>query len=184
MNILPFPRGETLCGANVTAGDTVFESWQGRVIPVSYDTVFEKDVPLELMLVRNDSGAAITKGYHFFKPSAADTTADFPMAVSGVTDALGQFGYLIDPAYGASPSIADNDLFCVVRKGLGKAKAESTTVSLSANAAFVADALGRMDGAAPAAGAAVLGRVMRAADTTGQVYTVYIDGSVVGGEGT
>jgi hypothetical protein len=133
--------------------------------------------------VKNDSGAAITSARKFYKFATTDAL-DFGRRIADVNDSAGGVCKPMDDAYVVGTSIADDDLFYVVEAGPCYVNTEASSVSLSAGGAVVSDASGLVDGAAPAAGNYICGRIDADCTTTSTAVVIHVEAGLVGGEGT
>lgn len=157
---LPFPRGETFNeGDLVTMGDTYFDHLEGQVFEVE-DTEHDTGVKTLLMIVKNDSDAAITPANQLLRFSTG--SKDFGRRITGETNSAGMVCVPIDDAYGSSPAIADNDLFYVVVDGWCDIMTGATAIDLSAHDAVTCDNSGALGAAAAAAGEFVIGTIDQA----------------------
>lgn len=118
---LPFPRGNTFndappSGGLVTLGDTGLSEYEGKIYEVP-DTVHGTGRPVLLMIVKNDTGAAITVARKFCKFSAA-TALDWGRRIGTFpNNTAGGVCVPLDDAYTVGKSIADDDLFYVLLYG-------------------------------------------------------------------
>ena len=110
---LPFERGATYFG-DQTPDATVAVHLEGKRF-LHPDTVNGRGPDVVLRVVRNVKGSAITvtQGLGY-----AAGTAKTGTEVDGAVDAISDISYIIDDAYPASFSIADDDLFYVVEEGV------------------------------------------------------------------
>ena len=167
---LPFPRGQTFSDAGVvTMTDTFYQHLEGKIFNVK-DTEHGTGVPIYLMVVKNDSGSAITVENRLMKFSLTSAT-DFGRRISGFNDVAGGLSVPLDDAYSIT-SIPDDDLFYVIIRGYCAIKTEASSAALEAGWAVTSDASGYIDGAAAAVGNAVVGTVTE--DTTDEATEVKV----------
>jgi hypothetical protein len=175
--LLPFPRGQTMVGGAFTPAVGYGSNVWGQVYDVM-DTVHGTNKPMKLRAMSCE--AAITVARKFYMPGT--TALDFGRTIAGVNSAAGGPAWALDDAYTVGDTIPQYDVAWFVEEGPVYVKSESSSVSLSQFGGVVSDTSGLIDGAAPAAGNVVLGRLDIAATATSTNYVVHI-GKMVGGEG-
>jgi hypothetical protein len=108
---LPFPRGSTAnADGLLTPGDTGLQEFEGKVFEVP-DTVHGTAINPLLIILQNDTGAAITVARKFGEFAGA-TALDFGRRVGTFPcDTEGAICVALDDAYTVGATIADNDLF-------------------------------------------------------------------------
>lgn len=169
---LPFPRGQTFSDGVLTMTDQFHSAQEGRVYEVD-DTVHGTGVKIKLRVVKNDTGAAITVTREFAQfsgpPTGHGDVLDFGRRIGRVGVNLSAHGVIVKPiddAYTVGQVIPAGDLFYVIESGWATVLTEGVLVALPARTAIAADAAGRINGAAAAAGQYVVGTM------DGPCYTV------------
>lgn len=160
---LPFPRGRTAGDGELSLDDTTLQDLEGKRYVVD-DDVHNTGLPVVLMVVKNDTGAAITVARKFGEFSAADTydmgrrLGQFPANTEGA------IAVPLDDKYTVGQSIPDDDLFYVILKGPVSVLAAATVVNLAAHIPVMTSSTGLVaDAAAPTAGSFVIGTLAYAA---------------------
>lgn len=176
---LPFERGDTACGAGETPGAAdIYESLVGRV----YETEdADTSEPIQLLVARNISGSAITGAKKFYRFGTGQY--DFGRNVLSLADAAGQVCKPMDPKLNGV-DIHDHDLFYLVYGGPAEGLTETTAVSLAAHSPITTTCVGTIDGAVPAAGDFIIGRVDQNIARTGIAMRIHVSPGWSGGEGT
>jgi hypothetical protein len=171
---LPFPRGRTLSDAGVaTVSDTYYEHLEGRIYSVR-DTVHSKGIPIHLIVLKNDTGAAITVARRGVRFSTTDAY-DFGRRVAGWVNAAGQVGVPIDDDYSLGFSIPDNDLFYGIVRGYCTINTEATSVDLHKHGAITWEANGYVDGAEAGTGDFIIGTCDETTQLTNHPLRVFVD---------
>ncbi len=163
--------------------DTNYVSWEGRIFETS-DTVHGTGQTIKLRVVKNDltaSGAAITVARDLCQFSSADE-GDFGRRIGyfGTACSAGVVSKPLDDAYVVGSEIPDNDLFYVVEEGWCDIRTESSTANLSAHDPIAADGDGRINGAAAAAGEAVIGFIDQATTEESTAVRCWVNGGLSG----
>lgn len=126
---LPFPRGRTASDKGlVTLSDSWCDYLEGTMWVVQ-DTIHKSAVPTHLMIVKNDSTAAITVARLLYKFSTTDAY-DFGRRIAGLNTTAGGICVPIDDAYAVGFSIPDNDLFYVIVRGFATLTATASSPNL------------------------------------------------------
>jgi len=175
---LPFPRGGTwgdFGNAGLTLSDTVPSTQEGMEYTVQ-DTVNGTLRPVTLVVLKNDTGAAITVAKKFLKFSTT-SAKDIFRRCAGYNDAAGGLVVAMDDAYTVGDSIPDDDLFYAVVEGPVQLTTEASSVNLAAGNAVASDASAFVNGAVAAAGEFVAGTMDVASTTTGETVLVYMAGN-------
>ena len=175
---LPFPRGQTMGDGVLTLTDTYRDSLEGRLFTVP-DTVNATGMEVTLRVVKNDTGSAITVARDLCQFSVA-TAKDFGRRIDshGSACTAGDISKPMDDAYTVAQSIPDDDLFYVVDEGPCQIRTESSSCSLTAQDAVAADGDGRINGAAAAAGEAVVGVIDATTAEESTAVLVYVTGGL------
>ena len=176
--VLPWPRGKTACYDEVTPAATIYDQFCGQVYEAE-DTVHGTKQKVLLRVMRLE--AAITSANKFYK--SGTTALDFGRTISALNNVAGGPCWALDDAYTEGTSLLQYDLAYFVEEGPVYVDTELSAVSLAQHGTVVSDASGLVDGAAPAAGNCILGRIDAASTTTNSRVVVHI-GRLVGGEGT
>lgn len=166
-NTLPFERGDTFNeGSWLTLDDTVLKSLEGRTFWAK-DTVHNSGMPVGLIAVKNDTGAAITIARKFCKFSATDKF-DFPRRIGTFpNNTAGGICVALDDAYTVGNTIPDDDIFWCVFWGPVNVLTAATVASLATGVPVSSTNAGVInDAATVAAGSVVLGRLAAAASWT------------------
>ena len=166
-NTLPFERGDTYNeGSFLTLGDGVMKSLEGRLFWAK-DTVHDSGMPVGLIAVKNDTGAAITVANSFAKFSSS-SEFDFPRRIGTFpNNTAGGICVALDDAYTVGGTIADDDIFWCVFWGPVSVLADaSSAASLATGLAVASNNAGCIKDGAAAAGEVVLGRLAYAASWT------------------
>jgi len=177
-NVLPFPRGRTACDGFVTPTAALYSQLMGQVYEV-HDTVHGTGQKVKLRAMKLE--ADITVARKFFKPGT--TALDFGRTIAALNNSAGGVAWALDDAYTVGDTLLANDVVYFIDKGPVYLRTETSSVSLAQGGGVVSDGSGLVDGAAPAAGNVVLGRIDEACTTTNTLVVVHID-MMVGGEGT
>lgn len=136
---LPFPRGGTASDnglAGVTISDTWLNQLEGKTFDVLDDT-HGTGATVRLRVVKNDTGSAITPANQLLRFSTG--AKDFGRRIAGVSNSKSTVCVPIDDAYGATPTIADDDLFYVVVRGPCSIMTDAADVSLTAHDSVCSD---------------------------------------------
>jgi len=170
---LPFPRGETYneSGLLTLTNYSYWSHLEGQRFKVP-DTVHSTGADVELIVLRNGSGSAITSEARLLKFGTA--ALNFGRVAGGFNNVAGGVAVPLDDAYTASKSIASNDLFYAVLSGPCNVKTEASSVNLAQGAAVASDASGYINGAAAAAGETVIGVIDQASTTVAESVVVHI----------
>ena len=175
---LPFPRGNVRSDKSddITLSDTTFSDLEGKLYMVN-DTVHSTGKNVILRAVKNDTGSDITVARDCFYRYSTGAN-DFGRRIAGKCNAAGIVGRPIDDKYPVGYVIPDDDIFYVVEEGPCYVKTEASSVNLSAGDAVATDASGLVNGAAAAAGEAVLGTIDAACTTASTTVVVHVRGDV------
>jgi len=177
--VLPFPRGSTYGDRGlVTMSSDTAQDLEGRCFEAD-DTINSTPKKVVLRIVRNGSGGALTCAKKFFKYGTS--AGQLGRVITGLCDSAGMIGKPMDEKYvdDGITSIAANDLFYVIEAGPTKVLTEASAVSLSAHAALATDANGLINGAAAAAGEAVLATLDSAATSTNTATLIFVKADAV-----
>ncbi len=176
-NVLPFSRGSTMAdkSALLSLGDDTYNDLEGRCYVVP-DTENGTGEPVVLRCVKNDTGSAITVTHDFYRYSTG--AKDWGRRIGAVCDSAGEVGKPMDDAYVVGATIPDDDLFYVVESGPCTVRPETSSVSLSGGDPIATDLSGRANGAAAAAGEAVLATIDAACTTATTEVLFHIRGDV------
>lgn len=178
--ILPFPRGKTACDGVINPSPDMFLNLAGRIFQVT-DTVHGTGQVVLLRCVQLTNN--ITAARKFMKFSTS-SPLDFGRRVSGFNNAQGGPVKPLDDAYPVGATLLANDYVYVVEKGPCFVLTETSSVDLAAGAAVVSDNTGRVDGAAPATGDCIVGRIDAGCNTTNTTVRIHVEAGLTGGEGT
>lgn len=178
--LLPFERGRTFSDAGmVTMDDGTYSHLEGQRFKCE-DTVHGTGQKITLLVVKNDTGAAITAARKFYKFSVTDAK-DFGRRVAGVASTAGMVCKPLDDAYTVGFSIPAGDLFYVTDEGWGTVQSAAGTVNVAAGEQVATTALGLIGGAAAAAGEYAAGWTDQALTTASTDYRIWINGGLCGG---
>ena len=175
---LPFPRGSTWGDrgrAGLTLSDTVPSTQEGMEYVVQ-DTVNGTLRPVTLIVLKNDTGSAITVAKKFLKFSST-SAKDLFRRCAGYNDSAGGIVVAMDDKYTAGITIPDDDLFYAVIEGPVQLTTEASSVNLAAGDSVASDASAYVNGAAAAAGEFVAGVIDAASTTAGEEVLVYMAGN-------
>jgi hypothetical protein len=142
----PFARGYTFndappSGGLVTLGDTGLSEYEGKIYEVP-DTVHGTGRPVLLMIVKNDTGAAITVARKFAAFSAA-TSLDHGRRIGTFPNGTaGGVVVALDDGYTVGKSIADDDLFFVLIYGPCSIGTPAAVTNLTAGESVASDNAG------------------------------------------
>ena len=162
---LPFPRGYTAADGVVTPDDSWKSELEGQVFWTE-DTEHGTGYLIGLMVVKNDTGAAITIARRFCEFSITDSL-DFRRRIGTFpANTEGAVAVPLDDAYTVGNTIADDDLFYVLVSG--PCSVETGGVgNFVAGMSVMTSALGKIrDLAAVPAGDFVIGTLDTAASYT------------------
>lgn len=176
---LPFPRGSTACGGVNPPVSGNHEQFVGKEYIV-HDTIHGTGRPVTLLACKLKTNIVVARKFYKFGTGALE----FGRAIAGVNDVQGGPCVALDDAYAVGDTLLANDVAWFVIDGPVGVLTESTAVNLAAHAAVVSDNAGCVDGAPPAAGDAVVGRIDQATTSTNTVVVVHMSRGSVGGEGT
>jgi len=182
-NTLPFERGDTFNdGSWLTLDDTVIKSLEGHTFWVE-DTVHNTGMPVGLIAVKNDTGAAITVARKFCKFSNTDAY-DLPRRIGTFpNNTAGGLCLALDDAYTVGDSIPDDDIFWCVFYGVVDVLTAATVASLASNMNVASTNAGVIKDGAAAAGETVLGTLVPADSwSAATAATVFMDVSFRGAE--
>lgn len=115
---LPFPRGTTFREGDTDETESTVESnFLGAEFQV-LDTEHDTKRPVTLKLVKNASGSALAANLAVtYRVGASALAGDQGRVIGGYCDAIAERAAgVVDDAYG-SATIADDDLFYIVRRG-------------------------------------------------------------------
>jgi hypothetical protein len=175
--LLPFSRGQTMVGGAFTPTVGYGSNIWGQVFDTT-DTVHGTNKPMKLRAMSLE--AAVTVARKFYMPGT--TALDFGRTIAGVNSAAGGACWALDDAYTVGQVLPQYDVAWFIEEGPVTVNTELSSVSLAQFGGVVSDNGGLIDGAAPAAGNVVLGRLDEAATTTNTAKVVHI-GKMIGGEG-
>ncbi len=176
-NCLPWPRGNTACDGFVTPTASIYLDFCGRVYEV-LDEIHGTNQPVRLRAMKLE--ANITVARKIFKPGT--TALDFGRTIAALNSVAGGPGWFLDDKYTVGDTLLANDVVYFVESGPVYGRTELSSVNLAQFGTVVSDASGLVDGAAPAAGNCVLGRIDEACTTTNTLVVIHVD-RLVGGEG-
>jgi len=175
---LPFAQGHTMLDGDTAPATDCYESLVGRIYEVEDENTSE---PIQLLVVRNDTGSTLTGAKKFYRFGTGQY--DFGRNVVGLTNSVGQICKPMDPNLNGY-SIVNDDLFYLVYSGPAEATTETGSIDLGAHAQIVCDALGCIDGTAPAAGSFVAATLDEPVDQTASAVRIHVTPGWTGGEGT
>jgi hypothetical protein len=156
-------------------GDTTLQEFEGRVFEVP-DTVHNTGINTRLVILHNDTGAAITVARKFGEFSAA-TALDFGRRIGTFpANTEGAVCVPLDDAYTVGNTIADNDLFYGVVYGWCSVATEGVS-NFVAQMPVMTSGLGVIRNLAqPTAGSFVVGTLGYAASyTPNSTAKVFVD---------
>jgi len=176
-NVLPFARGSTMTdnSAEITQDDSTYSDLEGRLYVVP-DTENATGEPVVLRCVKNDTGGEITATHDFYRYSTG--AKDWGRRIAGVCNAAGMVGKPMDDAFTVGGTIEKFGLFYLVESGPCTLRPESSAVNLAAGDPVATDSSGRANGAAAAAGEAVLATIDQACTATDTEVLFHIRGDV------
>lgn len=175
---LPFPRGKTACDGVNTPVAGNHEQWVGKEYVVD-DSVHGTNQLVRLRACKLEANITVARKLYKFDNDALD----FGQQIAGVNDAAGGYCLALDDKYTVGDTLLALDVAWFIVEGPVNLLTELSSVSLSAHNLVVSDAVGRVDGAAPAAGNYVIGRIDQASTTTNATVVVHISRGLAGGEG-
>lgn len=156
---LPFPRGDTFYGGGgngLTLTATMAAHLEGTIYEVP-DTVHGLGGKVQLRIVRNDTGGAITAANKFCEMAAA-AAGDYGRRVDTFpANTAGAVCKPLDDAYAAGLSIPANDLFYVVEAGPCSVLVAGAVTTSAAGTAVATTTAGLVSGAVAAAGEFAVG---------------------------
>ena len=176
---LPFPRGKTACDAVNTPVAGNHEQFVGKEYVVD-DSVHSTNKLVRLVACKLEANITVARRLYKFDGDALD----FGQQISGLNDVAGGYCVALDDKYTVGDTLLANDLAWFIVDGPVSLTTELTSVSLSAHGTVVSDASGYVDGAAPAAGNHIIGRIDAASTTTNSSVVVHMSRGLAGGEGT
>jgi hypothetical protein len=159
----------------LTMGDLTLQQFEGKIYEVP-DTVHKTGIKPKLIVLKNDTSAAITVARKFGEFSAA-TALDYGRRIGTFPcDTEGAVVCPLDDAYTVGATIADNDLFYGIVYGWCSIATQAVS-NFAAHMAVCSSALGVIRNlAAPVAGYFVVGTLGYAASySANSTAKVFVD---------